>query len=174
MGVAVGELATTVLNYAGILLIAGLAIGLIALRWLRLDDLPARLRPYGERLLELGKALYARPGVTLGSFMLALLVQFGFVGLNYFLATAMDIRVSLAVWLVAWPLAKIMALLPVSLGGLGVREAALAALLAPFAVTATLAIAQALVWQSVLLGFGVLAGMTTLMGGQRPAIRGAS
>ena len=36
-----------------------------------------------------------------------------------------------AVWLLAWPLAKLIALAPVSLGGIGVREVALATLLLP-------------------------------------------
>jgi len=59
-------------------------------------------------------------------------------------------------------------LLPVSLGGLGVREVALAALLVPFAVPGTLAIAEALVWQSILFGFGLLAGLGLLLSGWVP------
>jgi len=166
-----GELATTVLYVAGLVLLSGMTVGLLLLRWLRLEHLPASLRPHGQKLIDIGKALYARPGPALTSFLLALFVQTGFVGLNWYLGTAMGIGVSFAVWLIAWPLAKIIALLPVSLGGLGLREASLAALLAPFGVGGTLAVAEGLTWQSILFGFGLLAGMATLLSGQRPGKR---
>jgi uncharacterized membrane protein YbhN (UPF0104 family) len=167
-----GGLAISVLRCAGILLMVGLAGGLVMLRWLRPEHLPAAVRPHGLMLIDIGKALYARPGPALASFTLALLVQSVFVALNWYLGTAMGIIVPFAVWLVAWPLAKIIALLPVSLGGLGVREASLATLLAPFAVTGTLAVAEGLVWQSILFAFGLLAGMGTLLSGRRPGQRG--
>jgi len=167
-----GGLAIPILRGAGILLMLGLAGGLVMLRWLRPEHLPAAVRPHGLRLIEIAKALYARPGPALASFTLAILVQSVFVALNWYLGTAMGIGVSFEAWLVAWPLAKIIALLPVSLGGLGVREASLAALLAPFAVTGTLAVAEGLVWQSILFAFGLLAGMGTLLSGRRPGQRG--
>ncbi len=172
VGAPGGGLAISVLRGAGILLMLGVAGGLVVLRWLRPEHLPAAVRPHGLKLIEIGRALYARPGPALASFTLALLVQSVFVALNWYLGTVMGIGVSFAVWLVAWPLAKIIALLPVSLGGLGVREVALAALLAPFAVTGTLAVAEGLVWQSILFAFGLLAGMGTLLSGRRPEQRG--
>ena len=89
--------------------------------------------------------------------------------LNATLGAAIGIAAGPAVWLLAWPLAKIAALAPVSLGGLGVREAALAALLLPFGVEGTLAVAQALVWQSVLFAFGGVAGLLAAVSGGRPA-----
>jgi uncharacterized membrane protein YbhN (UPF0104 family) len=152
-----------------VLLVLGTSLALIALRWLKAEHLPQALRAMYSKITGIVQALYARPAPALQSLLLALLVQFTFVGLNYFLGNAMGIAVPFAVWLVAWPLAKIVALLPVSLGGLGVREVALAALLAPFAVPATMAVAQALVWQSVLFGFGLLAGAVLLLSGYRPS-----
>ena len=67
----------------------------------------------------------------------------------------------LAVWAVAWPLAKIAAFLPVSLGGIGVREAALTGLLATFGVDPALAVAQGLLWRSGLMALGLLGGALT-------------
>jgi uncharacterized membrane protein YbhN (UPF0104 family) len=171
VGGAGGELAASVLRWAGLILVVGIIAGLILLRWLRLEHLPAAMRPHGQKLIEIGKALYERPTPALMSFLLALLVQSGFVGLNWYLGTVMGIRASFSVWLVAWPLAKIISLLPVSLGGLGVREVSLAALLAPFAVSSTLAVAEGLVWQSVLFGFGLLTGLGTLLASRRPGKR---
>jgi uncharacterized membrane protein YbhN (UPF0104 family) len=166
---ALGVLATTAL-----LVITGAGGAFIILRLLRLGRLPATLESRGRQIFEVLAALRAAPAGSLRAFALALLVQAGFVGLNYFLGLAMGIEVALAAWFIAWPLAKIAALLPVSLGGLGVREAALASLLLPFAVAPTLAIAESLVWQSVLMAFGLLAGLLAWAGPFRAQSNGPS
>ncbi|MCW8925911.1 MAG: flippase-like domain-containing protein [Xanthomonadales bacterium] len=166
-----GDLANSALGSVlfplGLFLLFCLVAALMALRYLRPGHLPAAMRPTGKKVLEIARALYARPGPALRSLLLAIFVQSAFVWLNYYIGTAIGIDVHFSVWLMAWPLAKLMALLPVSLGGLGVREAALAALLLPFAVTGTLAVAEALVWQSILMGFGFLAGAGSIMSGKR-------
>lgn len=167
VGDAGGVLAGSVLRGAGVLLALGIPVGLIILHWLQPEHLPASFRGPGMKVIGIARTIYAKPGPAIWSLVLAVIVQFTFVGLNYFIGTAMGINVPFAVWLIAWPLAKVVALLPVSLGGLGVREAALAALLAPFAVTGTLAVAEALVWQSVLFGFGLTAGIVLLLSGHR-------
>lgn len=163
-----GALAAPVLRAVGMLLVLGISAGLVALHWLQPKHLPPVIRASGMKLVGIARTLYSKPGPALMSLMLAVIVQFAFVGLNCFIGTAMGIKVPFAVWLIAWPLAKIVALLPVSLGGLGVREAALATLLAPFAVTGTLAVAEALVWQSILFGFGLLAGAMVSLSGRVP------
>ena len=157
----------SVLVPVGVFLMLGVVAGLFTLRYLHPRYLPAAIRPTGKKVLETARILYARPGPALLSLVLAILVQFVFVWLNYYLGGVMGIDAPISVWLMAWPLAKLMALLPVSLGGLGVREAALATLLAPFAVPVTQAVAEALIWQSVLLGFGLLAGAGVLLSGKR-------
>ena len=65
----------------------------------------------------------------------------------------------MSVWFLAWPLAKLVALVPVSLGGIGVREAALAVFLTPFGVDAALAVAQSLTWEAVLIFSGMISGL---------------
>ena len=57
-----------------------------------------------------------------------------------------------------WPLAKLLALVPLTLGGLGIREAGLVALLAPFGAPATLAVATGLAWESIIIAGGLVAG----------------
>ena len=74
------------------------------------------------------------------------------------LGQAVGIDLPFGAWLLCWPLAKLLALLPISLGGLGVREAALAALLGSFGVGAALAVGQSLLWQGALLLTGAAAG----------------
>lgn len=83
------------------------------------------------------------------------LVQAGFVTLNLFLSISMDGPVSLWAWLFAWPLAKLIATLPISLGGLGVREASLASIFAGLGMGAPIVIAVGLVWQTIVLGGGL-------------------
>ena len=65
-------------------------------------------------------------------------------------------------WFLVWPLAKVASLLPISLGGLAVREATLAALLVPFGVRPSAGVAVSLVWQSVLIAGGLMGGLLWL------------
>jgi uncharacterized membrane protein YbhN (UPF0104 family) len=64
-------------------------------------------------------------------------------------------------------LGKVSAMLPVTQGGIGVREAALAALLLPFGVPAVLSVAVGLIWQMVVVSGGLLGGGIALLAGQR-------
>ena len=98
------------------------------------------------------------------AFAASLLAQGSLVALNAWLGAAIGVAPGAAAWLLAWPLAKIVAMAPISLGGLGVRETALASLLAPFGVPPTSALAQGLVWQTVLFAFGVAAGAWAWLG----------
>jgi uncharacterized membrane protein YbhN (UPF0104 family) len=82
-------------------------------------------------------------------------VQSLFVLTNVWLARQAGVEASLAAWFVAWPLSKLIAVLPISLGGLGVREAALVSLLAPYGADGTAVLASGLLWQAVLAVSGV-------------------
>jgi glycosyltransferase 2 family protein len=143
--------------------IAGLA-GLALLYALPMRWLPARAAGPFARVREVLGALAARPGTTAASFALALFTQGSFVALNAWLGASIGLAPGAPAWLLAWPLSKVVAMVGFTLGGLGVRETALAVLLAPFGVPPTLALAQGLVWQSVLFAFGVLAGAWAWLG----------
>lgn len=149
----------------------GLPLGVVAAFWIvpRLprERLPGALARVVGRVAEAQASLRARPGRAAGAFGLSCGIQLVFVLLNVRLAGAIGIDQPLAVWLLAWPLAKLIALLPISLGGLGVRELALAALLAPFGVEAALTVAQSLAWQAVLIGSGAAAGLAAFSLGER-------
>ena len=79
------------------------------------------------------------------------------------LATAIGIDSHIVLWMFAWPLAKLVALAPISLGGIGVREIALAGILAPFGIEASLAVAQSLSWEVVLIVTGAFSGLAVAM-----------
>ena len=68
----------------------------------------------------------------------------------------------LRVWLFAWPLAKLVAVLPLTQGGIGMREAALVALLAPFGAPGPLVLAAGLMWEGVIIAGGLIAGASAL------------
>lgn len=137
--------------------LAGVA-GLFLLRTPLFSRLPPPIARRVRRLRQVSDELVAQPGVTLLASLLSFAVQLSLVYVNLLLGRAVGIHLGLAPWLVAFPLAKIAALAPVSLGGLGVREAALAALLAPFGAAPALAVAQGFVWRTLLLGLGLVGG----------------
>lgn len=94
----------------------------------------------------------------------SLLVQGAFIGVNIAFAEAGGVGVSAAAWVFAWSAAKIIAIAPVSLGGLGVREASTAALLLPFGADPAAVIAVGLLWQSVLYASGLIGLLLQLPG----------
>jgi len=144
----------------------GAALGVLALpfvfqrpiaRW------PRKLRrPIGRGLVGL-RQLARRPGTAFVGLLMSLTIQGSFVLLNAWLGRTVGITVDLAVWFLVWPLAKIAGLMPISLGGLAVREAGLAALLLPFGVPVALSVVCSLLWQTVLIAGGLLGGLIWLL-----------
>lgn len=124
---------------------------------------PRKLRrPVGRTLVAL-RRLVRDPAHGLQGLALSLTIQGGFVLLNAWMGRGLGIEVPLAVWFLVWPLAKIAGLMPISLGGLAVREATLAALLAPFGVPFALGVVCSLLWQTVLIGGGLIGGLVWLV-----------
>jgi len=146
------------LGVIGSLVVAAGVGGPLALRTVPLQRLPEKLRDPIGGLREASDALIARPVASLSGFAISLGIQSSFVALNATLGSAIGIQVPLAIWFLCWPLAKLIALAPISLGGLGVREAALATLLAGFGVESAAAVGQSLLWQAALITLGLIAG----------------
>jgi uncharacterized membrane protein YbhN (UPF0104 family) len=109
------------------------------------------------------RRLVTRPGTALAALSLSLAIQASFVTLSAIIGDAIGIVQPLSVWFLAWPVAKLSGLLPISLGGLAIREATLAAMLAPFGVAPALGVAASLVWQTVLIAGGLLSGLVWLL-----------
>lgn len=108
-------------------------------------------------------ALRRRPARLLICLGLSLAVQSAFIALNIALASAGGLAVDVASWYFAWPLAKLMAIVPISIAGLGVREATLAGLLLPFGAAPALVVAAGLLWQTILISVGLVGGLTVLL-----------
>jgi uncharacterized membrane protein YbhN (UPF0104 family) len=119
---------------------------------------PRRLRRRAGRFLVSLRALRRRPRAAVAAIALSLTIQGSFVFLNAWFGASIGIQVPWITWFLVWPLAKLSGLIPISLGGLGVRDATLAALLVPFGVPAAQGFVVSLLWQSVLIVGGLLSG----------------
>ncbi|MGH9702277.1 MAG: lysylphosphatidylglycerol synthase transmembrane domain-containing protein [Candidatus Acidiferrales bacterium] len=122
-----------------------------------------RMRRRLVRLVIAWRSLMEQPQYVLVALSLAIVVQGIFVVLTAKVAAACGLQLPLRVWLFAWPLAKIAALVPLTQGGIGVREAALAALLRPFGAHAARAVAVGLVWETIIISGGFAAGLTAYL-----------
>jgi len=143
-------LLTLSLGTVAVLGLAGL-IGLACWRRLTRRELPAALakflasrpRLYG---MVLGVLLYfEHPGTLLAATGLSVLVQAGNVVLHWMVGQAMGLEVPLLYYGVAVPLVALLTLLPISLNGMGLREAGMVLLLAPVGVSSAAAVLLALV-----------------------------
>ncbi|HXI20944.1 MAG TPA: lysylphosphatidylglycerol synthase transmembrane domain-containing protein, partial [Gemmatimonadales bacterium] len=120
---------------------------------------PRRIRRQVGRSLVALRRLVRSPRAAATALLLSLTIQSSFVLLNRTLGQAIGIDVPLPVWFLVWPLAKVAGLMPISLGGLAVREATLATLLTPFGVPFALGVVCSLLWQTVLIVGGLCAGL---------------
>ena len=151
----------------GVLLAVGGAAALIAWRLFPTGRLKFKWR---RKLVPVRRAVRAtatRPSKLVSALLLGMLLQTLLVVLNWQLGRAIGIDIPLYVWLFVWPLAKISGLLPVTQGGIGVREAAQAALFAPFGVSAVMAVATGLVFEVVIIAGGLLGGLIAWILGRR-------
>jgi uncharacterized protein (TIRG00374 family) len=144
---------------AGVLVLAALAIGL------RRALLSGRSVRFRRRLARLRYALWSvsrRPRTLLFGWLAGTFIQATFLTLTVQLAVSCGLVLPLRIWLFAWPLAKLAAVLPLTQGGIGVREAALVALLAPFGAPSHLVLAAGLMWEAVIIVGGLVAGAVAL------------
>lgn len=119
-----------------------------------------------RRLVKLRTAfrlMAQRPWRVLLALGLALTFQGSLVLLMTRVAVSCGLYVPLAGWLFAYPMAKLSALVPLTQAGIGVREAALAALLVPFGAPQVLSVAAGLVWETLAAAMALLAGFYTLL-----------
>jgi uncharacterized membrane protein YbhN (UPF0104 family) len=125
-----------------------------------------RMRRRVVRLRRAGRSMARQPRAMLRALSLAMVTQLVFIELGVLLAKACGLDLPFRVWLFAWPLAKLSAALPITQGGIGVREAALAALLVPFGAPAVLTVAAGLAWEAIVVSGALMAGVTSLLIGR--------
>ena len=133
--------------------------------------LPARRFSYGirrrlVRLREAQQAMAARSHFVFAAYLLAIFVQGAFIVLTAALAHSAGLHLPLQVWVFAWPMAKISALVPLTQGGIGVREAALAGLLLPFGAPAAITVAVGLAWEGITIAGALIGGLASYIIGR--------
>jgi glycosyltransferase 2 family protein len=118
------------------------------------------------RLRRAWRSILRRPSAMLRALAMSLIAQITFIFLNVQLAASCGLHLPYGVWVFAWPLAKLSAVVPATQAGIGVREAALAALLLPFGAPPVLAVAAGLAWDAVVVGGAIAGGIFALVTGR--------
>ncbi|MGA7622360.1 MAG: lysylphosphatidylglycerol synthase transmembrane domain-containing protein [Candidatus Acidiferrales bacterium] len=149
-----------VVGAAGFLL-AAIAAGIIWFFPVR--HISFRLRRKLVRSRRAWQSILRQPGAMVHALSISVGVQVAFIFLNITLAEACGLRLGFRIWLFAWPLAKLSAAVPITQAGIGVREAALAALLLPFGAPAVLAVASGLAWDAVSIAGAICGGAFSLL-----------
>jgi glycosyltransferase 2 family protein len=125
---------------------------------------------FRRRLARLRHALRSvsgAPRILLGAWLMGTVIQTTFLLLTVRLAESCGLVLPLRDWFFAWPLAKLAAVLPLTQGGIGVREAALVGLLSPFGAAPHLVLAAGLVWEAVVISGGLVSGFAAFLLGRR-------
>lgn len=164
--VAVAAIATIALGVIGVVMLKPIS------RFIRKLRAKAGNRSIIDDIADAGEEMAQRKGALIGCVLISIAVQFSFAVMNAMIARNIDPNASVAAWVFAWPLAKLIATLPISFGGLGVREASIAGLLSPLGFQAANVVAASLVWQSIQFSTGGLGAMAQLIAtkdGRAPA-----
>jgi glycosyltransferase 2 family protein len=154
-----------IFELAGGIAIIGIAVIASAIAMLPVRRFSYRMRRRFVRLRGAFRSTMKQPGVMLRALSMSVTVQLIFIVLNVVLADACGLHLRFRIWLFAWPLAKLSAAIPITQAGIGVREAALAALLIPFGATAVLAVAAGIAWDAISIGGAIAGGIFALLVG---------
>ena len=142
-------------SVAGAVILVALGI---SLQGVLLGGRSIRFRRRLARLRHALRSVSRRPHILLLGWLAGTFIQATFLVLTARLGVSCGLLLGLRVWLFAWPLAKLAAVLPLTQGGIGVREAALVALLAPLGAASHLVLAAGLAWEGVIIAGGLISG----------------
>jgi uncharacterized membrane protein YbhN (UPF0104 family) len=149
--------------------VAALAVLILLSLFLYRPLLGGRSFHFRRRLARLRHALRSvsgAPHILLGAWLMGTAIQTAFLVLTAKLAESCGLFLPLRDWFFAWPLAKLAAVLPLTQGGIGVREAALVGLLSPFGAAPHLVLAAGLVWEAVIITGGLVSGLGAFLLGR--------
>lgn len=149
----------------GLLVVAGAAcVG--SLFVLPARKFPVKIRRIMVKLRRSIRSVYSHPGRVFLCLCVGIVLQCCQVALNSWLGRICGLHLAFYIWLFAWPLAKLSALLPLTQGGIGVREAALVGLLAPFGASPALTAAAGLLFEAITMSGGLISGVAAFLIGR--------
>jgi glycosyltransferase 2 family protein len=157
--------AQKVLLYCGAAFLVLLICGLLVCRPL-LKGRSIRFRRRVARVRHALRSVSGAPHILVGAWLMGTAIQTAFLVLTAKLAETCGLVLPLRDWFFAWPLAKLAAVLPLTQGGIGVREAALVGLLSPFGAAPHLVLAAGLLWEAVVITGGLLSGVAAFLLGR--------
>jgi uncharacterized membrane protein YbhN (UPF0104 family) len=166
-GIAGGYAVRTMLVLGVVGVVGGFAIAVPLDKLLKQRAPGGKLARMLSRMVGIIADLARTPGLLVACLGISMAVQCLFIGINIAFAHAAQVGAPVAAWFYGWASSKIIAIAPVSLGGLGVREASMAALMRPFGADPAQVVAIGLVWQTVLYASGLL-GFLVQIGWRRP------
>ncbi len=152
--------------WIAVAVIVGLALAAVFATLIPFRRLSFRMRRRAVSLRRAARAVIRQPRAAASALCISLAAQLSFIGLSVILAEACGLRLLFRAWLFAWPIAKLSAAIPITQGGIGVREAALAGLLVPFGAPPALTVAAGLAWEAVVIS-GALVGGAFALGAKR-------
>ena len=115
---------------------------------------------FAGQLIQALDVLVQRPVLVGGTLCFSVLLQGAILAFIVFLGGVVGVNCMVGAWLIAWPTAKLIGLLPVSVAGIGVRELALIALLRPFGGAAGPVMATGLLWDAVVVASSLIGWLT--------------
>jgi uncharacterized protein (TIRG00374 family) len=164
-------------RWLAIAAITALVMGILSLgfaghgaRVLRRFHASGKLRPVIDRTAHVLESADRHRTALILCFVVSAGLQFVFATMNVLICASMEGPADFAKWLFAWPLAKLIAVLPISLGGFGVREASLAAVFASLGTSSSAVVATSLVWQSILIAAGIVGLLIHIAGSGKTAL----
>lgn len=163
----------TILRQAEIWVAGGIAAAIVVAIVLGLVFMRSHKSALG-RLWQTSLELASRRKELAAAIGVSFLVQGAFVLTNAWVARQVGVTTGLAAWFVAWPLSKLVAVLPISLAGIGVREAALVLILSPYGAPREAVLASGILWQAFFVVMGILGFLVVQLVPQAPAAPGTA
>ena len=159
---------------AGMVLVVLVALITPVIVWFPARKLSFALRRRVIPLRRAARSMRHKPQQVAAALFQGFMAQGSFIWLTSRVADSTGLHLLFRAWLFAWPLAKLSAIIPITQGGIGVREAALVILLIPFGAPKVKTAAVGLAWEAVIFSGGLIAGLAAFLLGRLPLSAGAS
>jgi len=105
------------------------------------------------------------PGPAVRAWAVSILIHLCLVIAHLLLGRSLGLDITGKAWFVIYPFSAMAAFLPISLNGLGVREAAYIYMMAFFGVPSEIALSLGFMWFSIVIANGILGGLPYVLGG---------